>query len=240
MSAEPIQARKLTPGEDTHLILLGVPYGFNFLRGKDFQDMLAFGRAVWAAALEAAPVAAQEKAPPREAGAALGKAIAAEMHARTMQSTDTNVTEPFKQWLDSVYADGRQGVAANEAWNAGVAFGREDGAAAQVPVEIHAALRAAGLMLIRTERGLQVAPGLEGVAESAGAAAPDEGEAADTRRLDWLETKRVNVREPFETKNGKLLFYALPGLFDDRKPGASSIRADIDFAMSASPSKEGS
>lgn len=58
--AEPVapgrrEVKKVIPGDELHLTILGAPYGFNFLTGKDRQDVLAFGRAVWAAAL-AAPV----------------------------------------------------------------------------------------------------------------------------------------------------------------------------------------
>jgi hypothetical protein len=35
--------------------LLGVPWGFNFLRGKDYADMMAFAEAVWNAAKADSP-----------------------------------------------------------------------------------------------------------------------------------------------------------------------------------------
>jgi hypothetical protein len=44
--------KKMTAGDDLHLCLLGVPMHWHMLTGKDYQDMIAFGRAVWNAATE--------------------------------------------------------------------------------------------------------------------------------------------------------------------------------------------
>ncbi len=51
-------AKEKTPAEpvapkDKHLTLLGAPWHLNLLTGQDRQDMLSFGRAVWAAAIAA-------------------------------------------------------------------------------------------------------------------------------------------------------------------------------------------
>ena len=43
---------KLQPGDDKHLTLLMAPFNLNFFVGQDREDLLAFGRAVWAAALQ--------------------------------------------------------------------------------------------------------------------------------------------------------------------------------------------
>lgn len=43
---------KLEPGSPEHFALLGVPYGWNFLTGKDYADMQGFAKAVWDAALK--------------------------------------------------------------------------------------------------------------------------------------------------------------------------------------------
>lgn len=43
---------KMTPGDDKHLTLLMAPFNLNFFVGKDREDLLAYGRTVWAAAIE--------------------------------------------------------------------------------------------------------------------------------------------------------------------------------------------
>ncbi|WP_304350801.1 hypothetical protein [Comamonas testosteroni] len=43
---------KMTPGDDKHLTLLMAPFNLNFFVGKDREDLLAYGRSVWAAAIE--------------------------------------------------------------------------------------------------------------------------------------------------------------------------------------------
>lgn len=43
---------KMAPGDDKHLTLLMAPFNLNFFVGKDREDLLAYGRAVWAAAIE--------------------------------------------------------------------------------------------------------------------------------------------------------------------------------------------
>lgn len=45
--------KKMIPGDDKHLTLVMAPFNLNFFTGKDRDDVLAYGRAVWAAALEA-------------------------------------------------------------------------------------------------------------------------------------------------------------------------------------------
>lgn len=58
-SCKPI---KIVPGDELHLTVLGVPFGFNFLMGKDRQDMLAFGQAVWQASRKQALESASQEA----------------------------------------------------------------------------------------------------------------------------------------------------------------------------------
>lgn len=47
-----IEPKKLQPGTPEHFAFLGVPYGWNFLKGKDYADMQGFAKAVWDAALK--------------------------------------------------------------------------------------------------------------------------------------------------------------------------------------------
>lgn len=65
---------KLTPGDDKHLTLLMAPFNLNFFVGKDREDILAYGRAVWAAALASQADKSQEDAltVPVKAGCAGG------------------------------------------------------------------------------------------------------------------------------------------------------------------------
>ncbi|AMM23203.1 hypothetical protein [Variovorax sp. PAMC 28711] len=58
----PAQPIKIVPGDELHLTILGAPFGFNFLTGKDRQDMLAYGRAVWTAALASGATQPSEQA----------------------------------------------------------------------------------------------------------------------------------------------------------------------------------
>ncbi|MGI4776900.1 MAG: hypothetical protein ACRYGA_02085 [Janthinobacterium lividum] len=60
--------------------------------------------------------------------------IGEKIHREVMASTDQSVTEPFKAWLNETHIAGRNGVGANEAWNAGVVYAQSAGAA-QVPAE---------------------------------------------------------------------------------------------------------
>ena len=50
---------KLIPGDDKHLTLLMAPFNLNFFTGKNRDDLLAYGRAVWTAALETQAANAQ-------------------------------------------------------------------------------------------------------------------------------------------------------------------------------------
>lgn len=45
----------MEPGSELHFALLGATWGFNMLRGKDFADLMAYSKAVWAAARTAEP-----------------------------------------------------------------------------------------------------------------------------------------------------------------------------------------
>ena len=53
-------AIEIVPGSDQHLTLLSVPMGWNFLVTANRLDMLAFGRAVWQAALAAQAIEASD------------------------------------------------------------------------------------------------------------------------------------------------------------------------------------
>lgn len=52
--ASTVKHTKIQPGDEIHLTILGAEEGFNFLMGKDRQDMLSYGRKVWNAALASA------------------------------------------------------------------------------------------------------------------------------------------------------------------------------------------
>ena len=45
-----MKSKKIEPGSDIHFALLGVPWGFNFLTGQDYENVMAFARTVWDAA----------------------------------------------------------------------------------------------------------------------------------------------------------------------------------------------
>lgn len=51
---------KMTPGDDKHLTLLMARFNLNFFVGKDREDLLAYGRAVWDAAVETQSVQTSE------------------------------------------------------------------------------------------------------------------------------------------------------------------------------------
>ena len=55
---------KLQPGDDKHLTLLMAPFNLNFFVGQDREDLLAYGRSVWAAAVQSQ--AEQNSEPPKE------------------------------------------------------------------------------------------------------------------------------------------------------------------------------
>lgn len=59
---EASKPEKMKPGDDLHLCLLAVPMNWHMLTGKDYQDMLAFGRAVWNAATEHAAKCCESRA----------------------------------------------------------------------------------------------------------------------------------------------------------------------------------
>ena len=44
---------KVEPGSDMHLTLMMAKYSLNFIVGKDRQDLLAWGRDIWNAAMTA-------------------------------------------------------------------------------------------------------------------------------------------------------------------------------------------
>lgn len=56
----------------------------------------------------------------------------------------------------------------------------------------------------------------------------------DTERLDWLETKTVNVRNPLRYGSADM-FWASPEDIDGEAPGPNDIRAKIDAARKGEP-----
>jgi len=92
------------------------------------NKMVALGRA------GAAPTGAGDAEPD------LFKQMRDKLHADIMGSDDESVTEPFKAWLVDRYNRGREGVAANVAWNAGFAYAQSV-AAPQQPAEAAPAVK---------------------------------------------------------------------------------------------------
>ncbi|MGG4053527.1 hypothetical protein ABEW79_17950 [Delftia tsuruhatensis] len=77
-------ATKIQPGDDTHLTLLMAPHSLNFLTGADRAALLAFGRDVFAAALDSKCLAQIEEPAGAAPAAVAPQGVVAWMHPETL------------------------------------------------------------------------------------------------------------------------------------------------------------